>query len=204
VALADRGLRPADGLVLDDPIGALRCFAGDMSVSERVPTSVGPLRALDIQRRYLEAVDAQRPQLPDWTDELLALAANVLDALERDPEELCGVLDWPTRLAVFRRSGLGGVDLVLLDQLLSELDSPLDALLGGDGRPSTGVTDAEVEAAMCSAPANTRARIRARVIRRYSGNPEVSCGWAGIFSPDRFLELADPFETEERWHARER
>jgi proteasome accessory factor A len=207
VVLADRGERPGGGLVLDSNVDALRQFASDPTCSRKVATTAGRLSAVEIQRRYLDAIDRRRQQLPDWTGELLALWAGVLDALERDPDELDGVLDWPTKWAIFRRSGARGRKLMMLDQLLSELGSPVDELLGADGHVGSvscpRLAGWEVAAAMRQAPGNTRARLRGRVIRRYSGNREITCGWAGISARDRCLALDDPYQTEERWQLKE-
>ncbi|HEY7543530.1 MAG TPA: proteasome accessory factor PafA2 family protein, partial [Blastocatellia bacterium] len=61
-----------------------------------------------------------------------------------------------------------------------------------------------IDKAMSDPPPRHRARVRGQAIKRLSGdNLRYKCDWSGIwdFDIDRFLDLSDPFETQERWTA---
>ena len=59
-----------------------------------------------------------------------------------------------------------------------------------------------IEQARRDPPRGTRAQLRGHAVRRLSQRaPEVSCDWASIHDhgSQRFLDLSDPFEKEEKW-----
>jgi proteasome accessory factor A len=204
VAIADLGLAPATGLELSDPVRTLGRFCSDPSCRSKVRTSQRPLGAIDIQRHYLDAIDRARSVLPDWTEEIVELADAVLTRLATDPEDLVGVLDWPTKRALFQAMDeRPAAELQLQDLLLSQLDSPLERLLqSGDDPLIVKLEPAELEGALRCAPQGTRARIRGAAVRRLTGSPDAFCSWARLMIADRTLNLADPFEKEERWEIR--
>ncbi len=65
-----------------------------------------------------------------------------------------------------------------------------------------GVDDNSVRDAMVNPPAAGRARIRGEYVRRFSDcSCFYLCDWQGVYDllGRRWLDLSDPFETEERW-----
>jgi hypothetical protein len=202
VALADMHLNPSEGLQLDDEVAALHTFCRDTTCRARVRTTHGAISAIsaiEIQRHYLERIDAHSDRLPGWSSEIVELCGGVLDQLGDDPRSLCGKLDWPTKLAIFEReTPCDQAERLMQDTLLSELDqtllTDLYARTGADV-----VSAAEIEAAVTEAPASTRARIRGRVVKRLSGQRDSYCEWTGVQNGDRRLRLDDPFEGRERW-----
>lgn len=63
------------------------------------------------------------------------------------------------------------------------------------------VTEDEIASAMVSSPPDTRAAVRGRVIRQFSGLEAGVATWYAIWVPGRVLDLRDPFETDEKWRA---
>jgi len=61
--------------------------------------------AIDIQRYYLELATRhlEAAFMPAWAADVCEKWGSVLDQLEADPEGLIGSLDWPTKLAIFKR-----------------------------------------------------------------------------------------------------
>jgi len=110
VALVEAGGRPAKGVALEDPTGALHAFARDLSLK----TVSAPLEgggsttALDLQRHYCEAVGKHldAPTMPDWAEEIHRSWVELLDTFEQAPEHLTRKLDAPMKLAVFKKHAL--------------------------------------------------------------------------------------------------
>jgi proteasome accessory factor A len=106
VALGDEGIDPGDAVRLCNPVEAMQAFSRDPSL--RATASVANGRessALDIQRRYLDLAEAHAGGglLPEWAGEVCAVWRRVLDQLSADPEQLAASLDWPLKLALYRR-----------------------------------------------------------------------------------------------------
>ena len=201
VALADMGLFPATELQFDDDLDALRQVCSDPTCRGKIRTNAGRLSAIDIQRRYLEMIDRHRDDLPAWACEITGRCDEILKNLAEDPETLCGVLDWPTKRAMFRSVGSASTESLLVqDQLLTDLDSPLDQYFTRrEGNDRSIVSTDDIELAVQTPPSMTRARIRGEVTSRLSGSRDVGCDWSKILTPDRMLLLDEPFESRERW-----
>jgi proteasome accessory factor A len=161
--------------------------------------------------------------LPVWTeivDRLLTALKNsahagkgatvefVLGEQSPIPEEVVRVR------AFARRHGLSLAQLrpfVDLRKELLEIDTRwgqlgedgLFAALERSGLLSHQVPDlGSIEAAMTEPPTSGRARVRGSFIRRAARKPgRYRCGWADAFDllRRRRLNLADPFETREKW-----
>lgn len=104
--LVDAGLKPAQGMELRDPVGAMRVFAADPSCRAMAPLrGAGSVTALDLQQHYLEVVRARldAPYMPDWAPRLCRYWEFMLDALRVTPELAAAMLDWPIKFAVFRK-----------------------------------------------------------------------------------------------------
>ncbi|MDH3644379.1 MAG: proteasome accessory factor PafA2 family protein [Gammaproteobacteria bacterium] len=201
VALADMGLRPAQGLELEDPVAALHTFCRDPACVATVATTKGPMSAVEIQRAYLEQIDSFAERLPLWGAEMVGLCSSILDKLADDPRLLFGQLDWPTKLMIFERNQPAERSRqLMLDVLLSDLEQPL--LTDLNRSTESEVVDAEeIEAAVSHAPEMTRAKVRGDVVKRFSGRGDVCCNWSEVCMRDQRLVLDEPFETRERWRA---
>ena len=95
-------------------------------------------------------------------------------------------------------------ELRALDVRFGVLDKGVFAELDRTGVLRHRVTaEDEVRAAQTNPPARGRARIRGECVARLSGQRGAYlCDWQGISGPERFLDLSDPLETQERWRAR--
>lgn len=88
-----------------DPINAIGLISRDPECRATVHCVDGARRsALDIQRNYLELAERHidAPFMPVWAEEVCAKWRSVLDDLS-EPEKLVGSLDWPTKLAIFKK-----------------------------------------------------------------------------------------------------
>jgi proteasome accessory factor A len=65
------------------------------------------------------------------------------------------------------------------------------------------VSDEAIALAMTSPPSDTRAAVRGRVIRQFSGRSAAAATWDAILVDGRVLDLTDPFEDDEKWRTRE-
>ena len=107
IRMIDAGLLPAQGVTLCDPIGALRTFAADPSLSATVPIKDGSqVTAIDIQRRYLEMASSYFTQLaadtyPIWVPTVLQAWERMLRLLQEDPGGLNTVLDWRIKQMIY-------------------------------------------------------------------------------------------------------
>jgi len=106
VAQIDAGRQPQTDLDLDSPLRALATIAADVDCTSAVDLrSGGAATAIAIQRRLLESVetDLGAEHLPSWAPSVCERWRDMLDRLEVSPSSLIGVLDWPTKLAIFER-----------------------------------------------------------------------------------------------------
>ncbi len=107
IGVIDAGYDAAPGLSLKDPLAAMRTFAADTSLTADVPTTEGGcITAIEIQRRYLDAAsrlfEKEPAKLPTWAPSVLAGWRNMLDMLASTEVDLERILDWRTKLAVYR------------------------------------------------------------------------------------------------------
>lgn len=106
LAMADAG---ADfgGLdrVLRSPLAAIHDFTADTDCRVIVQGYGGSrTSALAIQQSYLALAEAniEAAYMPAWAPEVCARWRQVLETLEAGPEAAVGLLDWPTKLAIFK------------------------------------------------------------------------------------------------------
>ena len=106
VAMIEHGLTLGIGLELQHAVAAMRTFARDPNCRVTVRTKNGQLlSALAIQRRYLEAAEAQAGAwfMPSWTDIVCHQWRMMLDRLEQGPAAVATTLDWAIKLTLFER-----------------------------------------------------------------------------------------------------
>jgi hypothetical protein len=105
LALLERGSRPGSDVALQSPIRAIQHFA--VNLHWRAATMTCPRRwltAIDIQRHYLEAVEARFDdlRLPPWAERVCTLWRMVLDELDADSDGTATVLDWAIKRRLFQ------------------------------------------------------------------------------------------------------
>lgn len=172
------------------------------------------MRALDIQRAYLDLVDAHftRTGRHGEVAETLALWDHVLDGLADDPESVADCVEWVAKRQLLEgmrersRSGWNDPRLAALDLQWSDLrpERSVVSRLDAAGRVRRLVSPQEVARAVGTPPANTRAWLRGELIRRFPDGV-AAAGWSSIVldSPRRGrllrIPLTDPRSaTEER------
>jgi proteasome accessory factor A len=168
-----------DGLPrLRHPLAALRAIIADPSLQVRVEVEAGaPVRAIDIQRAYLERARefvARSPVTSIEAADLLGLWGRMLDALEALATrgvaargELVGQLDWVTKQYLLDAAGAGASPAARkkIDLKYHELGSGYFARLEREHLAPTLWSTAEIERARREPPTSSSARARSRVIR---------------------------------------
>ncbi len=204
----EEGAAPRD-LELAHPIRALREISRDPTWTWLARLEDGrTIRAVDVQRRYLEAAQRFRGR-DEETDRLLDEWERVLDALERDPLELADRLDWAAKyklLSLYREEeGLDWNDQALhsLDLEYHNVDPErgLYWALVEAGAMRRLVDDEAVERALYEGPPDTRAWARAKLVQALRAFPiqDYLIEWDGVtVGAKRALILEDPFNPYKR------
>lgn len=189
VALIESGW--STPVVLRDPVKAIKEISRDETYQWLVETDEGDrLSAVDIQRCYLRA--ARELELPgsEW---ILDEWENTLNALADDPFQLHDSLDWVAKKMLLD-------DFVESEQLDWEKDAatlqsielayhdidPQNSLYYGlveSGAMRTLVSEEEIEAALETAPSNTRAALRGVLVRRFASQIK-SISWGAILAEE--------------------
>jgi len=148
--------------------------------------------ALEIQRRYLEAVERflQAHHPDDAEAQHVALEwRRVLETLDRDPMALARELDWVAKLQLIEayrdRHGkeLDDPSVAVLDLAFHDIspETGLYQRLERDGRVARLADDAAVEAAMTSPPPTTRAALRSRFLSAArEASRDVTVDWVHL------------------------
>lgn len=106
LALLEHGLRPASPVTLAAPVHAMQHFAADLEWRASVTgDKTRHVSAVDIQRHYLECVEAHFDDLhlPAWAERVCRMWRAVLDALDEDRDRLGTTLDWAIKRRLFER-----------------------------------------------------------------------------------------------------
>ncbi|GAB09378.1 putative proteasome accessory factor [Gordonia araii NBRC 100433] len=188
--LIEAGVDLSD-LELARPVSAVHAISHDPTLSEVVALADGrELTGLAIQREYLARCQ-QFHDLHHADDasaaNVLAIWADVLDRLERDPMECADILDWPAKLRLLegfrQREGLGwsAPRLALIDLQYSDvrLDKGLYNRLVARGSMKRLVDEAQVAEAVTSPPPDTRAYFRGECLRRF-GADIAAASWDSV------------------------
>jgi proteasome accessory factor A len=172
---------------LSDPMSAVRSVARDpfglLSLASKQTTT-----PIDLLRSYLAAFKRMNAdgiftgRVPD-AGKILKCASDTLARLERDPLDLVGVLDWPTKFAWLEQIR-GRRGLTWSDPLLKWMDVRYHGLTDGGGPPAELqriTTDAQILRLVGNPPTGSRAEIRGLVIRKFGR--EIACAdWAFVVS----------------------
>lgn len=165
------------------------------------------MRALDIQRTYLDLVAAHVDRR-GWGAEVapvLTMWAEILDGLASDPETVADQVEWVAKRGVLEgmreRSHTGWNDprLAAIDLQWADLrpERSIVARLAAAGRVRRITTQAEIAEAVSHPPTDTRAWLRGELVRRFGGGV-AAAGWSSVVldSPRRGhylrIPLTDP------------
>ncbi len=204
----EAGVDLAD-LMPEDPVAAVHTISHDPTLRATVPLADGRrLTGIGIQREILARVTdlvGDGTGRPGWALEVLSEWRDILDALEENPMSCADRLDWPAKLRLlegFRSRDHLDWDharLALIDVQYHDID-PARGLynrLVAKGAMRRLTTDAEVEAAVTTPPATTRAWARGRLLAEH-GDRVHAAGWDHVVVVDtrghqRTVDLSDPY-----------
>ncbi|MBM6546393.1 proteasome accessory factor PafA2 [Janibacter sp. YIM B02568] len=177
-------------LTLREPLRALREVSHDPTCTALVELSDGRrMTAVQLLWAYRELIGEhleQRGSDPA-TDEVLGHLDRVLSLLERDPMSAARDLDWVAKLALLQgyrdRDGLSWGDprLRAIDIQYSDVrpDKGIFARLEAAGRVTRLTTPEEVETAVGTPPADTRAWLRGGLVAHHPGSV-ISASWDSV------------------------
>lgn len=205
------GTRILPEIALADPVGAVHTISHDPSLSATVPLVDGrELTAVQVQRAYLEALRTAADLADEETAQVLTAWSEILDLLEQDPMIAADRVEWLGKLRLLEgyraRHGLDWSDprLFAIDLQYSDL-RPATGLferMRAKGRVRTLVSEQEVQRAVLTPPASTRAHLRGSLISQHRDRVPAA-GWdtitvAGTEGGAR-IRLADPTIGSAAW-----
>jgi proteasome accessory factor A len=161
----------ADAPRLTRPVRALRTIAADPSLQAKVAVRRGEeMSALELQRYFLRQArayvrDSSKTSLE--ANDIIALWADVLEALERDPAKMIGRIDWISKRYLLETAAGEAHARVRkkIDLKYHELTTGYFAELEKAGLTQSLVTDDEIERAIHSPPATTPAFRRGQLVK---------------------------------------
>lgn len=186
-------------LPLRDAVKAIKSISRDASWKWQIELEDGKtIGAIDVQRAYLDGCRALNLPGSDW---VLAEWESTLDTLERDPWQLANRLDWLAKKSLLD-------DFVDAENLDWKRDAPtlqsidlayhnvdpqesLHYALVESGAMETLVSEEEIEAARCEAPASTRAALRGEIVRRFAPSV-VAISWGAVTLEENGERFAAP------------
>ena len=205
--LIERGHCPRS-LALADSVRAIKEISRDESLQWIVELESGDtISAVDLQREYLKLAQKILQGQDDDTDWVLREWESVLDDLERDWLSVRDRVDWAAKkwlLQTFIEDEGVNWDDPWLESLDLEYhhihpDRSLYSELERQGHMRQVVSPEQIDAAICDAPATTRAKARTHVMRYLCRN-RMPCivDWHQIyFTHEEPFEMKDPFHTYE-------
>jgi proteasome accessory factor PafA2 len=180
----------SDPPALAKPVAALHELSHDLTCTRTVPLKDGRrISGVQLQWHYLEYARKyhETRETPDWTGDVLTVWERILTALEDDPTQLDGVVDWVTKHQLLQRyadrDGLSWDHprLRLIDVQYHDVrrDKGLYNHLAAKGRCEQLVSEEEVRAAMANPPEDTRAWFRGRCLDKFR-SAVTAAGWDAI------------------------
>ncbi|HUW55374.1 MAG TPA: proteasome accessory factor PafA2 family protein [Planctomycetota bacterium] len=193
-------------LILDDPLSAVKSFSRDPDLDVRVRLVSGRrLTAVELQTEICDRVEkfvasGRAKGIVPHAGKIVATWRRVLDQLRRkDWPALVGQLDWVLKRSILQRvietRGLGwdSPEIKLLDHLYSSLDPEEGLYWAYEGdMVQKVVPDALIERYRREPPADTRAWLRAQILRKVHPDNIDGIDWDEI----RFKVRR---RTESRW-----
>lgn len=173
---------------LQSPIRALRALTDDPTLAAAVPVrGRGEMTAIDIQRDYLDRARAwlaglDTPSLE--AHEIVRLWSDALDALDADPGQLVGRVDWITKRYLIEAAAPdpdAHPARKKIDLRYHELGDGYLARLEADEIAPRLVTADEAIDAISTPPERSPARQRGRMIRDLAARDlDATAGWDAI------------------------
>jgi proteasome accessory factor A len=196
-------------LTLHDPVRAIKEVSHDSTCTAEIELQNGKrMTAVQMQRSFLEMAEnyTSTRETESWTRDVLDKWAFVLDALERDPRELSGKIDWVIKKVMIEhfmeRKGIDWESprVQMLDLQYHDLrpDKGLYYLLERQGQVERIVTDREITKAITEPPEDTRAYFRGQCLKRY-GEEVFGVNWDSISfgigeDPIKRVLMAEPLK----------
>ncbi len=192
---------------LSRPVDTLKALSWNTSGGWMVKTGDGKaMRATDVQRIYLDT--AIRFASPDQTTfDVLGRWAKYLDALDRDPQELAGAVEWVMKREVLEAFAaeeqipVGHQRVKNLELQMTDIDRKESRyyFLEKKGLVERIVTDEEILEATMEPPRDTRAFCRANMIYSKSCRP-ISIDWEKVMMEGgATFSLKDPLDSYNRY-----
>jgi proteasome accessory factor A len=199
-------------LSITAPVPAIKRVSHDPTLQATLTLNDGSsITALELQAEFLRlgqkyALEFGLEALggDDVGNQVLAQWERVLTALERDPDELDGVLDWVTKRSLIRRyverDDLSWSDAKaqLLDLQYHDVrpDRSLYERLVANGKVERLLAERDVTAATTTPPATTRAFFRGTVLSRWADSV-VAANWDSLIldvgsDPLRRIPMMEP------------
>jgi proteasome accessory factor A len=196
--MIEKGVR-FDELRLAEPVRSVHRISHDPSLKTLVDLADGrKMTGIDVQYAYLEKAqkhveNTMGADVDETTAEVLALWAEILDDLARDPMSTADRLDWTAKLRLLEgyreRDGLawnsGRLALVDLQYTDVRMGKGLYNRLVARGSMKRLVAEEDVMAAMQRPPEDTRAYFRGRCLERYPGEVAAASWDSVIFDLGR-------------------
>ena len=196
-------------LVLRDPVRAMREVSHDITCKAKLQLDNGrKLTAIELQEEYLALAHryfATRPA-DAVTKDVLARWESVLKRLKEDPDQLGREIDWVIKkhllLAFMDRKSYGWdhprISLIDLQYHDIRPEKGLYHLLVRQGSVDRIVTDEEIDEAIRTPPADTRAYFRGMCLRKY-GASIFGVNWDSISfnledQPIKRILMAEPLK----------
>lgn len=211
--LIEEGAMPAD-IEIADPLETLRAVSRDCTMTWPVRMRNGQtIPAIELQRRYLDAAKRYLYRKDAQTDRVLTEWETILNDLERDPLSTSDRLDWSAKRVLYQQY-INENNVDWHDDVMQSLDleyhniNPNAGLFYGleaVGAMRRVVTDDEVELAITTPPANTRALGRGQIVSQLINRPQTRyvIDWDAVYiERNRQLDLKNPFNTYEKEAAR--
>lgn len=202
-------------LCLEDPVSALVAFSHDPALKTTAKLKFGgDTSIVELQSRFLEAAqhfvsDGRCAALVPEAELIISLWAETLAMLRRrDFDSLAGRLDWVHRLALIEgvlaadsRLSWDSPQLRLADFDYGDIDGGMFWAAQNAGLVEQLVTEEEICAAMSTAPENTRAWTRSRLLELAPPEIVAHVDWNSITlrgecGKMRTLWLPDPLEPK--------
>ncbi len=165
-----------DSLALKKPLDAVKAISHDITCTTQVPMADGTqMTAIDVQREYWRIAQSHASRTDQDAEWVLGEWEAVLDALECDPMDLVGRVDWVTKKwlldAFVEDERVEWADPWLISLDLQYHDVDLDESLYYDlereGATRRLVTEEQILACTERPPNDTRAYVRGRILERF-------------------------------------
>ena len=205
---------PLPGFELADPVYAIRHISRDSTFTWRIELKSGKtISAIDLQREYLNFVQALITERNEENEWVLSAWESILNDLEKDWESVIPRVDWAAKkwlLETFiNEEKLDWDDPWIKSQDLEyhniNADSGLYYALQAQGLMERVITDEQIKYAINNAPQDTRAKVRSFLMRTLT-EKQMPCivDWHQIYAGHtEYFEMKEPFDTNiakaQRW-----